>query len=271
MEFPAASLDAHGVPRFVLRLPPALIANDYGAACVFYDDVAGRGWEFSLRRFLDLHLASDDVFIDIGAHFGIHSLTAATGLPGQVSVLAIEPHPQNVARIRDWVALNRLESEITIIPKAVGDREGVLPMWLSGSSMGHSLRTVAHEPDSVPIEVGVTTVDHILAEHPELRWRRFVLKIDVEGCELEVFMGARQLFDTQSVGAVIWEKGTFHEPGEQARRDDAIFAFLDAHGFEHFYMESESKGGRLLPVKSRDLVCNIYSLQRDFDRKERYG
>src|SRR6185312_12467934 len=93
IEFPAASLDANGVPRFTLRLPSSLICNDLGAACVFYDDVAGRGWEFSLRRFLDLHLVSDDVFIDIGAHFGIHALTAATVLSKQVSVLAIEPYP----------------------------------------------------------------------------------------------------------------------------------------------------------------------------------
>jgi FkbM family methyltransferase len=271
IEFPAASLDANGVPRFTLRLPSALICNDLGAACVFYDDVAGRGWEFSLRRFLDLHLASDDVFIDIGAHFGIHALTAATTLAKQISVLAIEPHPANVARIRDWVELNKLGSDISVIPKAIGEREGVLPMWVSGSSMGHSLRTVAHEVGSVPIDVDVTTIDRLLAERPHLRWRRCIMKIDVEGCELEVFMGARQLFAAGDVGAVIWEKGKFHEQAEQTRRDSAIFEFLDAHGFEHFYMESESLGGRFIPLENRDLIGNVYSLQRTFGRNERYG
>src|SRR6266700_5415811 len=78
IEIPSASLDAGGRPRFTMRLPASLIVNDLGAANVFYDDVAGRGFEFSLRRFLDVHLLSDDVFLDIGAHWGIHALTAAT-------------------------------------------------------------------------------------------------------------------------------------------------------------------------------------------------
>ena len=56
----------------------SLILTDRGAALLFYREVAGRGWEFTLRRFLDLHLSSDDVFIDVGAHWGIHALTAAT-------------------------------------------------------------------------------------------------------------------------------------------------------------------------------------------------
>jgi FkbM family methyltransferase len=271
IEFPAASLDANGIPRFMLKLPASLICDDLGAACVFYDDVVGRGWEFSLRRFLDLHLASDDVFIDIGAHFGIHSLTAATILPKQVSVLAIEPHPENSARLREWVELNKLESDIWVITKAIGERQGVLPMWVSGSSMGHSLRTGAHEVGSVPIDVDVTTVDELLVDQPHLRWRRVILKIDVEGCELEVLMGARQLFAKGNVVAVIWEKGKFHERTVQTQRDAAMFSFLDAHGFEHFYMESESVGGRMIPVEGGDLLCNIYSLARNFDRKERYG
>ena len=36
-------------------------------------------------------------------------------------------------------------------------------------------------------------------------------------------------------------------------------------------MENETLGGRLLPMASRDLVCNVYSLSRNFARQERYG
>src|SRR4030095_15844106 len=81
IEIPAASLDANGHPRFTMKLPASLIVNDLGAAHVFYDDIAGRGFEFPLRRFLDLHLHSDEVFVAIGAHWGVHSLTAVTCRP----------------------------------------------------------------------------------------------------------------------------------------------------------------------------------------------
>ena len=49
IEFPSASLDANAIPRFHMTLPASLICNDLGAASVFYDDVAGRGFEFALR------------------------------------------------------------------------------------------------------------------------------------------------------------------------------------------------------------------------------
>jgi FkbM family methyltransferase len=271
IDIPSASLDANGRPRFTMTLPASLIKSDLGAAHVFYDDVAGRGWEFGLRRFLDLHLASDDVFIDVGAHWGIHSLTAATLYPNQVSVLAIEPHPENCARLRRWVERNQLEADVEVISSAIGDHEGPARLWLSGSSMGHSLRTERTEPGSTAIDVSVTTIDQLLADRPQLRWRRFFLKIDVEGYELEALTGAQHLFSTESVAAVIWEKSAFHEPAVQARRDDAIWQFLDSRGFEHFRIEHEHLGGRLLPIEDTDVLCNIFSLLPNFEVRERYG
>src|SRR6185312_2181492 len=66
VEFPTAFSDANGNPRFTLSLPGSLIVNDLGAALLFQHEVAGRGWEFPLRKFLDRQLRSDDVFIDVG-------------------------------------------------------------------------------------------------------------------------------------------------------------------------------------------------------------
>jgi hypothetical protein len=104
-----------------------------------------------------------------------------------------------------------------------------------------------------------------------LKWRRVILKIDVEGCELEVLTGAQQLFAAGNVAAVIWEKAVFHDQQVQARRDAAVFAFLDSRGFEHFSMEEENLGGRILPLEDRSLSCNVYSLAPGFHRMERYG
>ena len=268
---PSASLDAGGNPRFTMRLPASLIRNDLGAAHVFYKDVAGRGFEFAIRRFLDVHLQSDDVFIDVGAHWGIHSLTAATVLPGQVSVLAIEPFPENHARLRSWIDDNQLDADIEVVATAIGDREGAAKLWVSGSSMGHTLRTDAGPSGSATIDVGVTTVDRLVAERAHLHWRRVILKIDVEGCELEALTGARELFSSGNIAAVIWEKARFFEPAVQERRDDAIFDFLNARGFAHFRIEDENLGGRLLALEGKEALCNVFSLAPGFDRQERYG
>jgi FkbM family methyltransferase len=253
VEFPSAACAPDGTPRFVMSIPPSLIVSDLGAAHLFYNEVAGQGYECALRHFLDAQLRSDDVFIDVGAHWGVHSLSAATRLPKQVNVLAIEANPQNSARLVSWVRRNNLESEIEVVPKAAGDRVGIAHMRINGSSMGHRIAA-----DGVHIDM--TTLDQVLADRDWLRWRRMLLKVDVEGHEPEVFAGARQLFSKCRVAAVIWEKSAFHEAAVQARRTSMVFDFLDAHGFRHYRFEDESHAHSLVPLTGNDGPCNVFSL-----------
>jgi len=271
VEFPSASLHADARPRFTMSLPYSLVEQDLGAAHLFYHDVVGRGFEFGLRRFLDLHLSSDDVFIDVGAHWGVHALTAATVHPQQVSVLAVEAHPDNFARLRQWVERNGLTGDIDVVRSAIGDRDGKARLWTSGSSMGHSIRDEGHEPSSTAVEVDVTTIDRMVAQRAHLRWRRFMLKIDVEGNELEALRGAQELFSREHVAAVIWEKSAFHGATSQSERDRALWEFLDSRGFRHFRMQDDNVGGPLLPIDDRQVMGNVFSLAPDVMPRSRYG
>jgi len=258
IEFPSAATTADGTPRFRMSMPSSLVVRDLGAAHLFYHEVAGRGYEFALRRLLDLLLRSDDVFIDVGAHWGVHSLAAATRLPNEVSVVALEANPENSRRLSTWVERNGLEQEIEVIPKAVGDRVGIAHMRPNGSSMGHQIA-----PDGV--EVDMTTLDQILADHDWLRWRRLVLKVDVEGLEMEVFAGARQLFSQCQVAAVIWEKTEVPDATAQAHRNSMIFEFLSARGFRHYRFENERESTSLVALTGNEGSCNVLSLASGAD------
>jgi FkbM family methyltransferase len=272
IEFPSALVDANENPRFKMWIPGSLVLGDLGAAHLFHHEVAGRGYEFSLRRFLDSQLNSDDVFIDVGAHWGIHALTAATLRPHEVSVVAIEPHPENSARLRSWVERNRLEADVMVIPDAVGDREGVARMRVDGSSMGHSLRPHGNEfGGNATIDVTMITLDQLLSNHANLRWRQKILKIDVEGYELEVLSGARKLLSSGDVTALIWECGDFYEHTVQKQRTKAIVDLLNSYGFEHFCMSDKDGDVRLMPLRDNVLAGDIFSLAPNFDRKERYA
>jgi FkbM family methyltransferase len=268
IEFPSASVDANGSPRFKMWIPAPLVVNDLGAAHLFYCEIAEQGYEFLLRRFLDSHLMSDDVFIDVGAHWGVHSLTAATLLPHQVSVLAIEAHPENSTRLRSWIERNQLGADVEVIANAISDREGAARMQVNGSSMGHSLR--AHKSElgvARTIDVGMTTLDQLLMKHTHLRWRRVILKIDVEGHELEVLSGARKLLSSGDVAAIIWENGAFYERTVQDERSGAIVELLNTHGFEHFRIQHRDPGVSLTPLETGDLPSDVLSLASNFDRR----
>ena len=269
IEFPSTSLDTYGHPRFTMYLPASLILTEVGAAILFYREVAGRGYEIALRTFIDLHLSSDDVFVDVGAHWGIHSLTAATGRRREVSVLAIEAHPDNAARLRTWVTRNHVEEDIEIIQAAVMDREGVSQLAVDRSSMGHTLRRSGTEVSSNAIHVNTTTIDRLFNDRGHLRYRRVILKLDVEGCELEALTGARQLLSSSAVVAVIWEKGLFEDREAQKQRNRRVLDLLASHGFEHFYIADENRGA-LAHLEERDAACNVYSLARGFEKRECY-
>lgn len=262
IEIPSAFVDARGQPRFRMWLPAARVGADLGAAQLFRQEVSMGGYEFPLRRFLDLHLRSDDIFVDVGAHWGIHALTAATRWPGQVSVLAIEGFPGNAARLASWVARNGVGADIETIAAAVGDRVGTATMRTdAGSSMGHSL--LGHDGGTgagTPVEVPVTTIDRLLDARPQLRWRRIVLKLDVEGCEWEALAGARATLSSGNVAAVIWENSHFHAPDEQRRRTRDVVELLTAHGFAHHVVVREGPGIHVRPLQDLEAAGDVFSL-----------
>lgn len=259
----ARSLDDDGRPRFRMQLPAGRIRHDLGVALLFSQETAATGYEMGLRQFLDAHLESDDVFIDVGAHWGIHALTAATRRRGEIAVIAVEPHPANLEHLRRWIADNDLGENIEVVPAAIGAATGTT-FLMANSSMGYRVALCG-------TEVPITTLDTLLAERDWLRWRRIVLKIDVEGHELAVFEGARQLLDSCDVAAVIWEKGESYGTAAADPRLRSIFQDLDARGFRHYCFRDEHQGGELIPLVELGRTCNVYSLRPGFDRKLRYG
>jgi FkbM family methyltransferase len=124
---------------------------------------------------------------DVGAHIGFISAIAARVVGTTGHVVAFEPLPQNVGRLRQTVEANGLRN-VTIRDAAVSSSVGTRAFYVhSSSAMGGLTPT-----DGVPrIDVMTTTLDAELgaARPPAL------VKIDVEGSESEVIAGAQRLFN----------------------------------------------------------------------------
>jgi FkbM family methyltransferase len=178
----------------------------------------------------------------------------------------VEAHPGNAARLDNWVKRNRLEDDTEIIQAAIDDHEGIGRLAVDGSSMGHSLREGFVQVTPNFINVNTTTLDRVLNDRAHLRYRRIILKLDVEGCELEALGGGRELFSSGAIRAVIWEKASFYGSRVQEQRDKSIFDFLAFHDFEHFCIEQSN--GALVPFEDKNETCNVYSLSHGFERKD---
>ncbi|WP_432457714.1 FkbM family methyltransferase [Cellulomonas iranensis] len=140
-------------------------------------------YEHEMLRDMASRLAAGDVVVDVGANIGNHALylAAVTGC----DVVAYEPNDRLTTPLRRSVEVNGLSDRVRVRPVAVGERSGrasfarEMPTNLGGQSV---------EADCAgPLEV-VRLDDEDL---PPVA----MVKIDVEGMELEVLAGAARLIE----------------------------------------------------------------------------
>jgi FkbM family methyltransferase len=119
------------------------------------------------------------VFYDIGANVGYYSLVAARKCQ---SIFAFEPLPANFDYLRRHIAINQLQN-CTPIEAAVADHEGMVSFSEGNSTCEGAIR-----------ETGTLLV-HALRLDTFIEQARVpdVMKIDVEGGELDALRGAKRL------------------------------------------------------------------------------
>jgi FkbM family methyltransferase len=160
--------------------------NLHGSAVAFATGVAER----PLQGALTAELRPGATFFDIGANVGYVTLIAARLVGPSGRVVAFEPVPENVAAIRENLALNGIDW-VEVHETAVARQRGRAALIISDVSAFSRLASV-----NVPtgaretIEVQVISIDEFMASPgapaPD------VIKIDVEGAELEVLEGMRE-------------------------------------------------------------------------------
>jgi FkbM family methyltransferase len=117
------------------------------------------------------------VFVDIGANIGYYSLVLAQR--GARRVIAIEPNPPTLARLRYNVDLNSFNEEITILPIGIG-QEGSFELYSCGDLGSASLLA----PKAEKINSVAISTRPLLDVLNELKIESLGgIKIDVEGME----------------------------------------------------------------------------------------
>jgi len=173
--------------------------NQNGRSWRLVPEVALRGEyaEFQTIEWLRRVVKPGGCVIDIGANVGQMTLEAAHLVGPTGRVVAVEPAPGNVKVLRTHVIGNGFEDRVTIIEAACGSRDNqeivlhILGDAVDSIGSGHSERKQLHEGPSVEFKVPVITLDRIAVDHPPT-----VVKIDVEGAELNVLEGAAKALST---------------------------------------------------------------------------
>lgn len=121
--------------------------------------------------------------VDVGANAGIFSVYAATQVGRQGRVIAIEPNPAVVGRLKNNVLANSIDGVCSVVPAALSSQAGV------GSLVVGANTAISHlaEPGQAGVKVQVRTLDEVVGAFDLAGID--LIKIDVEGAELAVLQG----------------------------------------------------------------------------------
>jgi FkbM family methyltransferase len=153
-------------------------------------------YETELDRFLRSVADVDYTFIDCGANFGLWSVLVSSRTFGQHQAIAVEASSKNVERLRANAVLNGNRFEVRHF--AIG-RETGGTAWLTGSK--HEALSI--KENGAPIAEGeavpIYALDSLIEDGSVSRGRRLIVKLDVEGVEIDAMKGGKRLFECETV------------------------------------------------------------------------
>lgn len=145
-------------------------------------------------------LKEGDVFIDAGANIGLMSMVAATSVGPTGMVYAFEPFPLIFNRLVANIRLNHFRNIITY-PVALASVSGEALLY-PDSALNPGASSLINRAQNVePISIRKEVLDVYFAKQKEIS----LIKIDVEGYELEVLKGATHLLKSAKAPALIVE------------------------------------------------------------------
>ena len=180
-----------------LRTGPSIVQTEFMGCQMLvrpWEDV-GRNMalaEFEtddLQHFIGAIRDGDTVF-DIGANVGAYCVPIASRFPN-AKVYAFEPIELNAALIHVSLHLNRLQG-LKVVRQCVTDRSGEVEFSLAEDSAYSSMIDTRRKHETAKLKCPATSLDDFCAQEgcalPD------VVKIDVEGAELKVLLGASGVF-----------------------------------------------------------------------------
>lgn len=187
------------------------------------------------------YLKPDSVIVDIGAHVGVFSRRLAKLAPDSV-VIAFEPQtlPRSVFTLAGFM---RAPCNILVMPFALGVESGLIDLSIPIKAKGGIGIGLAHVGDDADFHgrfeikkelVPIVRLDDVMAQLD--LGPVSLVKVDVEGGELNALKGATQLLASQKPAILCEIDGREHRFGSTSRE---LCEFLMEFGYQPRSIESD--------------------------------
>ncbi len=181
-----------------------------------------------------------DVCIDAGANLGYHSVLMAKLAGQEGKVIAFEPDPECLDKIKNNFALNRVEDVCCLFPSALWNEDVENVRFFSGP-VGYSSFLQYVEEDQKEFQVDARSLDSIIKSDVHVK----LMKVDCEGAEEKVLRGATELL-LGGVDAVIVEFNYNIMPHFKTG-DAKIRRYMALLGYDFFYLFADGRKPEMIP------------------------
>jgi len=222
----------------------------------------GGTFEPNETALLDRVLQEGMTVLDGGANEGIYTVFLAAKVGPGGRVIAVEPSPRELERLKANITLNAL-SQVTMMQAALADQSGEVELLLAEAAhagqntLGSFMYTGVAAAGSV--RVHATTIDLLVATQGLSTLD--VIKLDLEGAELRALTGARETLQ-RCRPLLLFEAA----PAALARQGGSVrqtLSLLADCGYCVLALDPQT--GEPVPLGADSLSDNLVAVHRDRD------
>jgi len=183
-------------------------------------------WDSNVRSVIVDLLQDGDVFVDAGANVGYFTLLAAKLVGSSGRVFSFEPNPATLELMRRNIEINSYDN-IKVYEAGLSDRDNTGVLFLDNE--GNSGAASQRQNYGVKVPINLVTLDSILEENSVGQVR--LVKIDVEGSEIQVLRGAERLLSSLNAPNVLCEVSELSLIKMGGGKDE-LFSLMRGHGYQ---------------------------------------
>lgn len=240
-------------------------------------DIRSGRWSEPELELIRFAVQEGETALDVGANYGVYAfhLDHAVGAGGHV--YAFEPVPMTYKALQHVARLLRFR-QVVLLPIGCGEENGsvsfTVPLQRNGALSAGQAHFSARQdsrpgwephvrwPESTKVDCPVVALDEWLRDCSRLSF----VKCDVEGAELYVLRGARDLI-AHHLPTVITEVNPWFLEGFDLTVRDLV-RFFDQFGYDMFRFDERVR--RLVGVEAQDVVEDNYVFVHP-SRRERFS
>ena len=180
------------------------------------------------KRIMQIGLEDESTFIDVGSHKG-EVLELALKISKKGKHFAFEPIPNLFHKLND-----KYGSKCEVLNYGLSDQKkqsSFQHVTTNPAYSGIKMRTYPKDEQVETIQIQLDTLDNQLKQHDRVD----MIKIDVEGAELEVLKGAKKIIE-KFHPIIVFEHGLGASDHYNTSPED-ILSFFDDHQYQLFTLK----------------------------------